>query len=105
MGEKHTTPKRGACPLQAALNGNEKLEFGIQWQEVLFELQASMCEAGVDNPSEDDLRTTFDEIDTSGDGATTPRGRARHVAVPQSRLAASVSQTRTTAAARRRRAQ
>ena len=55
---------------EAALNGNEKLEFGIQWQEVLSELQASMT--AVDDCSSYDeavLRARFDEIDSSGDGS------------------------------------
>jgi len=52
---------------EAAINGNEKLEFGIQWQELLQEL-ASSLDANSDL-SEPELRLRFDEIDTSGDGS------------------------------------
>jgi len=53
---------------EAALNGNEKLEFGIQWQEVLAQLDAAMTEGGRDI-DEAELRVRFDEIDVSGDGS------------------------------------
>lgn len=51
---------------EAAFDGNSKLEFGIQWQEVLSELSVGLM--GSDELSEADLRAKFDEIDTSGDG-------------------------------------
>ena len=53
---------------EAALNGNEKLEFGIQWQEVLSELQATIPSSS-DELDERELHRRFDEIDTSGDGS------------------------------------
>jgi len=53
---------------EAAFAGNEKLEFGIQWQELLGQLQVTMAgaEARID---EIELRNKFDEIDTSSDGS------------------------------------
>jgi len=54
---------------EAALNGNEKLDFGIEWQEVLSQLQASTCPSGDKQPEEVELRAAFDAIDTSGDGS------------------------------------
>jgi Ca2+-binding EF-hand superfamily protein len=55
------------CRSEAAFDGNSKLEFGIQWQEVLSELSVGLM--GSDELSEADLRAKFDEIDTSGDGS------------------------------------
>jgi hypothetical protein len=55
---------------EAALNGNDKLEFGLEWQELLFELKSALAmstEADINN--ERVLRAKFDEIDTSGDGS------------------------------------
>jgi Ca2+-binding EF-hand superfamily protein len=52
---------------EAAFAGNEKLEFGIQWQELLGQLQLTMATSGV--PDENELRKKFDDIDTSGDGS------------------------------------
>ena len=56
---------------EAALNGNEKLEFGIQWQEVLGELGATMAgvSQGGKHLDEAELKKRFDAIDTSGDGS------------------------------------
>ena len=56
---------------EAALNGNEKLEFGIQWQEVLGELGATMAgvSQGGNDLDEAELKKRFDAIDTSGDGS------------------------------------
>jgi len=51
---------------EAALNANEKLEFGIQWQELLNDLSST---APTLDLSPEDLRGRFDEIDTSGDGS------------------------------------
>merc|ERR1711988_1593938 len=47
---------------EAALDGNSKLEFGIQWQEVLQTLSVGL-------PEDEELRKKFDAIDTSGDGS------------------------------------
>jgi len=52
---------------EAALDGNSKLEFGIQWQEVLKALSSptparNLLETG-------ELRERFEAIDTSGDGS------------------------------------
>merc|ERR1719247_1147914 len=52
---------------EAALNGNSKLQYGIQWQEILNDLSAGMP-LGTDL-SEAELRRRFNEIDTSGDGS------------------------------------
>jgi hypothetical protein len=60
---------------EAALNGNSKLQYGIQWQEVLASLAIGIPEAG--SLSEEELREKFDEIDTSGDGSLDPEG-TRH---------------------------
>jgi len=57
---------------EAALNGNEKLEFGIQWQEVLGELGATMASAQSGPVDEVELKKRFDDIDTSGDGSLDP---------------------------------
>ena len=56
----------------AALQGNDKLEFGIQWQEVLAQLSTAMVrpEGPID---EVELRSKFDEIDSSGDGSLDER--------------------------------
>jgi len=51
---------------EAALNGNSKLDFGIQWQEVLGQLADGLPDAELSN---DELRLRFNEIDTSGDGS------------------------------------
>ena len=55
---------------EAALNGNSKLQYGIQWQEVLSSLAIGLPNAGSLNQAE--LRKKFDEIDTSGDGSLDP---------------------------------
>ena len=52
---------------EAALNANSKLEFGIQWQEILEDLSSGMPPAA--DLSESELKARFDEIDTSGDGS------------------------------------
>lgn len=52
---------------EAALDGNSKLEFGIQWQEVLQTLSVGLPEA--EKLSDEELRKQFDAIDTSGDGS------------------------------------
>jgi len=52
---------------EAALDGNSKLEFGIQWQEVLQTLARGMPDAVT--LTEDNLRERFNEIDVSGDGS------------------------------------
>lgn len=52
---------------EAALNGNSKLEFGIQWQELLQLLSAGI--PNLQSLTDEDLRQRFDEIDTSGDGS------------------------------------
>jgi len=52
---------------EAALNGNSKLDFGIQWQEILNDLAAGIPAAALSD--EDEIRRRFDEIDTSGDGS------------------------------------
>lgn len=52
---------------EAALNANSKMEFGIQWQDVLQTLQVGVPRDAIGN--EDKLRMRFDEIDTSGDGS------------------------------------
>jgi len=52
---------------EAAFNANSKLEYGIEWQEVLSELSIALPEA--DTLDETELRKKFDEIDTSGDGS------------------------------------
>merc|ERR1719198_2694860 len=51
---------------EAALNGNSKLEFGIQWQELLQDLAKGLTEASL---TDAELRLRFNEIDTSGDGS------------------------------------
>jgi len=55
---------------EAALNGNSKLQYGIQWQEVLASLAICLPEAETLN--EDELRQKFSDIDTSGDGSLDP---------------------------------
>mmetsp|Transcript_20673 Transcript_20673/g.37872 ORF Transcript_20673/g.37872 Transcript_20673/m.37872 type:complete len:134 (-) Transcript_20673:8-409(-) len=47
----------------AAINGNSKLEFGLEWQEILKSL-------GIGNAdiAKEQLRQEFDKVDTSGDG-------------------------------------
>ena len=55
---------------EAALNGNSKLQYGIQWQEVLRSLAIGLPDAASLNQAE--LRKKFDEIDTSGDGSLDP---------------------------------
>jgi pyruvate/2-oxoglutarate dehydrogenase complex dihydrolipoamide dehydrogenase (E3) component len=53
---------------EAAFAGNHKLEFGIEWQELLGELQVAMT--GTETAiNEEELRKKFDQIDTSGDGS------------------------------------
>jgi len=52
---------------EAALNANSKLEYGIQWQEVLSTLAVGLPDA--EKLGEKELRKKFDEIDTSGDGS------------------------------------
>merc|ERR1719502_1900696 len=51
---------------EAALDANSKLDFGIQWQEVLGQLADGLPSAELSN---DELRRRFNEIDTSGDGS------------------------------------
>ena len=54
---------------EAALNGNEKLDFGIQWQELLAQLNTAMAAGGRDGAlDEAKLRQRFDEIDVNGNG-------------------------------------
>lgn len=53
---------------EAALNANEKLEFGIQWQDVLTQLQSAM-ESESGPIDEEELKAQFDSIDSSGDGS------------------------------------
>ncbi len=55
---------------EAALDANSKLEYGIQWQEVLGRLSVGIPDA--QNLDERELRKMFDEIDTSGDGSLDP---------------------------------
>jgi NAD(P) transhydrogenase len=55
---------------EAALDGNSKLAFGIQWQEVLQTLAVGLPES--EKLDEGQLRQKFDEIDTSGDGSLDP---------------------------------
>merc|ERR1712087_94423 len=52
---------------EAALNGNSKLEFGIQWQELISELRESTLASG--EIDEDHLRRCFNDIDVDGSGA------------------------------------
>lgn len=52
---------------EAALNGDSKLEFGIQWQGILNVLSTSLPVSEV--LSSGLARRKFDEIDTSGDGS------------------------------------
>jgi len=53
---------------EAAYAGNQKLEFGIEWQELLAELQVAMSGSSAEI-DEGALREQFDQIDTSGDGS------------------------------------
>jgi len=52
---------------EAALDGNSKLEFGIQWQEVLQTLSTGLPDA--EKLSDKELKSKFNAIDTSGDGS------------------------------------
>ena len=52
---------------EAALNGNGKLEFGIEWQELLSEIGAQMTNGKAYDEAE--LRKSFNEIDVSGNGS------------------------------------
>jgi len=61
---------------EAAINGNEKLEFGIQWQEVLAQLDAAMT-SGSGDFDEEVLHQKFNEIDESGDGSLDEEELAR----------------------------
>jgi len=54
---------------EAALNANEKLDFGIEWQELLYELKSSLNLSIDEQPDEELLRKRFHEIDVSGDGS------------------------------------
>jgi len=52
---------------EAALNGNDKLDFGIQWQELLAQLSSALT--GGEPIDEDMLYYHFNAIDESGDGS------------------------------------
>jgi len=56
---------------EAALNGNGKLEFGIEWQDLLRQLGRTMAleDNGSGEIDEAALRARFDEIDTDGEGS------------------------------------
>ncbi len=56
----------------AALNGNSKLMFGVQWLGILATIKASLGASSEDLKSsieDGSLRTTFNSLDTDGSGA------------------------------------
>ena len=53
---------------EAALDANDQLEFGIQWQDVLHALLESWTPDARD-VDEDRLRAVFEAIDTNGNGS------------------------------------
>jgi NAD(P) transhydrogenase len=54
---------------EAALNGNSKLAFGAQWQNILSELgMVGMDDSGAEM-DEEKMKREFESMDTSGDGS------------------------------------